>query len=138
VRELLALGVAVSTAALAGCGGVRAADLMLIERSGPGSGARLTLLINEEGGVRCDGGAQQRRLSDAQLVQARAITEELHGAASSRLSLPAQPRSVYGYRVRDADGSVSFADNSAHQPSVLHELALFVLNVAQQVCRLRQ
>ena len=40
---------------LAGCGGVRAADLFLLQRSGNVAGAKLTLLVNEEGGVRCNG-----------------------------------------------------------------------------------
>ncbi len=40
------------------------------------------------------------------------------------------------YHVRDVDGTVSFADNSAGQPTVLRQLALFVLQTAQQVCHL--
>jgi hypothetical protein len=43
---------------------------------------------------------------------------------------------VFAYRVRDEAGSVSFADNSATQPKVLRNLALFVLQVAQQNCHL--
>jgi hypothetical protein len=38
--------------------------------------------------------------------------------------------------VRTADGSVVFADNSPHQPDVLHELQLFILQTAQRICRL--
>ena len=41
-----------------------------------------------------------------------------------------------GYGVRDENGTVHFADNSCGQPKVLHELALFVLKTAQQVCGL--
>jgi len=121
--------------ALGGCGGVQAADLFVVTRSGSAPHARLTLLVNEEGIVHCNG-AKPLKLSDPQLVQARALQEELHDAASANRVLPARPGSVLSYSVRDEAGTVRFADNSAGQPKVLHELALFVLVVAQQVCRL--
>ena len=71
--------------------------------------------------------------STSQLVQARAIQEELHAPASQRLSLPAAPGSVIAYYVRDEAGTVRFSDNSPGQPAVLRRLALFVLQAAQQV-----
>ena len=40
--------------------------------------------------------------------------------------------------MRDRSGTVRFSDNSSGQPEVLHELALFVLQIAQQVCHLPQ
>ena len=40
-------------AVLAGCGGVKAADLFIVHRSGSTEHASLTLLVNEEGGVHC-------------------------------------------------------------------------------------
>jgi hypothetical protein len=126
---------ALAAAALGGCGGVIAADLFVVTRTGPGPAQRLTLLVNEEGTVHCNGGPP-RKLSDAQLVQARGIQEEIHDAASSHLNLAPRPGSVFAYSLRDVDGTVRFADNSASQPHVLRELGLFVLQVAQQVCRL--
>jgi hypothetical protein len=116
-------------------GGITAPDLFIIQRSGSVAGARLTLLVNEEGGVRCNGGTM-RKLSDPQLVEARAIQEDVHELASKHTSLPARPGSVLGYYLRDENGSVSFSDDSAGQPAVLHRLALFVLQTAQQVCHL--
>ncbi len=65
----------------ASCGGITAPDLFIVQRTGSVPGARLTLLVNEEGGVRCNGGASLK-LSDPALVQARAIQEDLHGPAS--------------------------------------------------------
>jgi hypothetical protein len=118
---------------LAGCAGVKPPDLFVVERSGPGG--RLTLLIDEQGGLRCNG-ARAPALSDPQLIQARALQEELATPAGEHLSLDARPGSVFSYRMRDESGSVSFADNSPAQPKVLHNLALFVLQVAQQNCRL--
>jgi hypothetical protein len=120
---------------LAGCGGITAPDLFLVQRSGSVAGARLTLLVNEEGGVRCNGG-ETLKLSDPQLVEARAIQEDLRGPASRHLSLPTGPRSVFSYYVRDENGTMRFSDDSSGQPPVLHRLALFVLQTSQQVCHL--
>jgi hypothetical protein len=129
------LGALAFATLVAGCGGVQAPDLFLLERTGDVPGARLTLLIDEEGGIRCNGGAK-RHLSDPQIVQARAMQEELGGPAGKHLSLPPRAGSVLAYRVRDESGSVSFADNSTGQPKVFHNLALFALQVAQQICHL--
>jgi len=127
---------AVATVLLAaGCGGIQAPDLFIVQRSGSVPGARLTMLVNEEGGVSCNGGATLK-LSDPGLVQARAIQEELQKPASAHTSLPARAGSVLAYYVRDENGTVRFADNSAGQPKVLHNLALFVLQTAQQICHL--
>jgi hypothetical protein len=128
--SLLALALAI---VLAGCAGVKPPDLFVVERSGPGG--RLTLLIDEQGGLRCNG-AREPALSDPQLIQARALQEELRTPASEHLSLPPRPGSVFAYRVRDESGSVSFADDSSAQPKVLRNLALFVLQVAQRDCHL--
>lgn len=129
----IGLGASVLMALSAGCGGVRAPDLFLVERSGPGG--RLTLLVDEQGGLRCNG-ARAPALSDPQLIQARALQEELAPPAGEHLSLAPRPGSVFAYRVRDESGSVTFADNSAAQPKALRNLALFVLQVARRECRL--
>ena len=135
MRATAALGACVALAAivLAGCAGVKPPDLFIVERSGPGG--RLTLLVDEQGGLRCNG-TRAPALSDPQLIQARAIQEELATPAGEHLALVPRPGSVFSYRVRDEAGSVSFADNSSTQPKVLRNLALFVLQVAQQNCHL--
>ena len=123
-------------AVLAGCGGqVEAADLFIVTRSAGSRHAQLTLLVNEEGVVHCDG-RKAGNLTDKQLVKARGITEDLEKPASEHLSLPARAGSVFSYRLRDANGTVSFADNSTGQPKALRELALLVLEASQQVCKL--
>jgi hypothetical protein len=135
-----ALGLLASTALLVGCGGVTAPDLFIVQRSGSGPGAKLTLLINEEGGVSCNGVAsasgRKLKLSDSQLVEARAIQEDLRGPAAKHISLAPAAKSVLRYHVRDEHGSVSFSDNSAGQPQVFRRLALLVLRTAQRVCHL--
>ena len=135
-----AAGAALIVATLAGCGGVTAPDLFIVQRSGSGAGAKLTLLVNEEGGVSCNGvasaGGHKLKLSDSQLVEARAIQEDLREPSAEHTSLAPRAKSVLSYRVRDENGSVSFSDNSAGQPQVFRRLALFVLRTAQQVCHL--
>ncbi len=134
--RLAAAGCALLATALAvGCGGVRAADLFIVTRTGAGPHARLTLLVNEEGGVNCNSGPTLK-LSDPQLIQASGIKEDLQKLTPSGLSLPPASGSVLSYTVRSEYGTVRFSDNSAHQPAVLRRLALFVLQTAQQVCRL--
>lgn len=124
----------------ASCGGITAPDLFIVQRSGGGPHAGLTLLVNEEGGVRCNGAAARQgrklKLSDAALIEARELQEDLHDPAHSHLSLPPRQGSVLSYSVRDEDGTVRFSDNSSGQPQVLRQLTLFVLRTAQRVCGL--
>ncbi len=123
---------------LAGCSnGVKAADLFLITREGPAKGQRLVLLVNEEGGVTCNGRAAGK-LDDAQIVESRGIVEDMEDAASEHLTLPPGKGSVLRYHVRDANGTVDFSDDSAHQPSELHKLQLLILQAAQERCHLPQ
>jgi len=136
VRAATALCVFAAAIVAAGCG-VSAADLFIVYRTGATPQARLMLLVDEEGGVRCNGGPTLK-LSDPQIVKAREIQEDLQQPASSHLSLPPRAGSVLSYSVRDENGTVRFSDNSAGQPAVLHKLQLFVLQTAQEVCHLPQ
>jgi hypothetical protein len=127
----------VAAATIAGCGGVLSPDLFIVYRTGSTAGAKLTLLVNEEGVVHCNSGPA-RHLSDPQIIEARNIQEDLESSASKHESLPGAPGSVLSYYLRDANGSVRFSDNSLHQPEVMRKLAGFVLSVAQGVCHLPQ
>ena len=118
--------------AIAGCG-AKPADIFIIERTNASTHALLTLLVNEEGGVRCNGG-KELKLGDKELVQARGIQEDLKEAAAANTVLAPQPGSVYTYSLRDEAGSLRFSDNSAKQSSAMHQLQLFVLQTAQQLC----
>lgn len=134
-RGALAAVLAVLLALLVGCGN-QAADLFVVTRSGDTPDAHLTLLVDEEGNVHCNGRAAPRKLSDPEIITARAIQENLESLASRNATLAPRPGSVMSYTIRDPNGTVSFSDNSAGQPKALHELALFVLKTAQQVCGL--
>jgi hypothetical protein len=136
VRLLAAILIACAVS-VGGCGGVLSPDLFIVYRTGSVPGAKLTMLVNEEGVVHCNAGAAHH-LSDSRIIEARTIQEDLEGAAAQHESLPAQPNSVLSYYVRDANGSVRFNDNSLHQATVMRKLAGFVLSVAQEVCHLPQ
>ena len=136
MRGALSIGAAGVAIALCGCGGVKAPDLFIVYRSGSTSQAKLTLLVDEEGGVTCNGRAAASKLEDAKIVKAREIQEELEKPSSSHLSLAPRAGSVLSYYVRDESGSVRFSDNSAAQPAVFRKLQLFVLQTAQQICGL--
>jgi hypothetical protein len=138
VRSAAVVMLAVA-AMLAGCGeNVELPDLFLVTRTG--GGETLTVLINEGGAVHCyrrpAHPGPTRQLSDQQLILARGIAEELQKPSSKHLALPPRPGSVFRYYVRDAEGTVRFADNSAGQPTVLRQLAYLVLEVTQKVCHL--
>jgi hypothetical protein len=125
---------------LAGCGGIKPPDLFIVQRTGSGPHARLTLLVNEEGGVHCNGigsrNGTKLKLSDPQLVEARAIQEELEEPSAKHTVLAPGAKSVLSYFVRDEHGYVRFSDDSAAQPKVFRQLALFVLRASQNVCGL--
>jgi hypothetical protein len=132
-RRALA-GAALLVFAIAGCGeSVELPDLFVVRRTGGGAG--LTLVVNEGGGVRCDGGPT-RQLSDSQLVLARGLQEELESPSAKHLALASRPGSVFSYDVRDEKGTVRFADNSAGQTSAMRHLAYLVLEIEQKVCHL--
>jgi hypothetical protein len=119
----------------AGCGGIKAPDLFVVQRSGTVAGAGLTLLVNEEGGVHCNG-RMAPKLSDPQLIEARTIEEDMRDPASKHLHLAPGPAPVFSYSVRQEAGSVSFSDDSPGQPKVFRRLALFVLQSARRECHL--
>lgn len=127
-------------ALLAGCGGP-SPDLFVVERTGSVPGARLTLVVDDGGFVRCNGG-ERRQISSEQLIDAREIArtingeEDKPGLADRDLALPPRPGSVLRYDVRTEQGSVSFADTSAGQPQDLYRLANLTRVLAKQVCGL--
>ena len=141
-RAVAFVGATLAAGMLGGCGGIKAPDLFIVQRTGNGPSANLTLLVNEEGGVRCNGVARRNgralKLGDRQLVQARAIQEELQEPAAQHTALAPGPKAVLRYYVRDENGTVRFADDSRGQPKVFRQLALFVLQTAQNVCGLRE
>ena len=122
---------------LGGCG-VSPADLFLVTRTGTTPGAQLTSAHRRRRWRDLQRSPRSPELDDTQIVKAREIQEELLKPSAAHLSLPPRPGSTLSYGVRDESGTVSFADNSAAQPTVLHKLQLFVLHTAQQICHLSE
>lgn len=132
----MCIPIAVAALALVGCGPqITPPDLFLVQRTGSVTGARLIMVVDDEGYVRCNGGPRHF-IGDEQLLAARGIQEDLHDPASENQSLAPRPGSVFSYLVRDENGTVRFSDNSSGQPKVFHELTLFVLRTAQRACHL--
>ncbi len=128
------LGLTAITLAAAGCGlGVNSADLFVLERTGQGH--TISLLVNDGGTIRCNG-SSPKPIPDPLLLQARDIATNLDADAKAQLRLPARPGSIYTYRLKLQDGTVSFADTSA---AAHHELAaaeLFAAQMAHSICGL--
>jgi hypothetical protein len=122
----------VTAALLAGCGlNVDLGDLFLVTRTGPGP--KLTLLVDESGTVTCNGG-KQKMLTSSQLITARDLADNLSSDATKKLSIPPAPDTVYRYRVKLRQGTISFPDRAATDHKYLGQLEAFVLQTAQQYC----
>jgi hypothetical protein len=95
IRAATAAGLAVAAlaVALAGCGlDVQQADLFLLTRTG--QGPKLTLLPNDSGTIRCDGG-KARTLPDALLIEARDLAQDLDNDARRGLTIKPMPGTVF-------------------------------------------
>ena len=136
LAALLALaGAAAAIAALAGCGlNVQSPDLFTLSRTGQGK--PLTLLVNDSGTIRCDGG-KTKSLPDPLLLAARDLADDLNKDAQSKLQIPpAAAGSVFRYRITLQDGTVAFSDTAARSHSELARAELFAVQAAQGPCGL--
>jgi hypothetical protein len=123
-------------AVVAGCGlDVQSPDLFLLTRTGPGH--KLTLLVNDGGTIRCNGG-KPRTLPGPLLLQARDLAGGLGGDAQAKLRIPPKAGTVYMYTVRLQQGTISFPDNAAASERYprLAQVEQFALQAAQQACGL--
>jgi hypothetical protein len=118
---------------LAGCFDVQSPDLFLLTRTG--QGPKLTLLVNDAGTIRCDGG-KAKAVSNTTLITARDLADNLATDAQNKLTIPNAPGSVYYFRIRLEQGTVSFPDRAAASRQVLAQAELFAAQTAQQDCGL--
>ena len=116
---------------LAACG-APAADLFVVKRSGADRNARLTMLVEDDGVVTCNG--RKHSISSRQLLDARALARDLATQAKLNLALPPRPGSVLSYRVRLESGTVAFADTSRPLPAAFARLEQFTKDVSEDVC----
>jgi hypothetical protein len=134
LRRLVGAGAIVVAAALSACGlNVQSPDLFLLTRTGQGS--KLTLLVNYGGTLRCNGG-KSREMSDSMLISARDLSDNLADDGTAGLKIPATPSTIFYYRIKVQQGTISFPDRSARTRSELAQAELFAAQAAQQVCHL--
>jgi hypothetical protein len=120
---------------LAGCGlQVSSPDLFVLHRTGQGK--PLTLLVNDGGTIRCDGGPA-KPISDQLLIQARDLADNLDKDAKASLRVPASANGVYFYTIKLQDGTISFGDTAAAKHHELAAAELFAVTAAQGPCGLR-
>jgi hypothetical protein len=127
--------IAFSAAVVAGCGlNVASPDLFVLTRTGQGK--PLTLLVNDSGTIRCDGG-KAKSLPDPMLLAARDLATDLDNDAKNKLKLPPPSRSsVFSYKITLQDGTVTFSDTAARTHPELARAELFALQAAQRPCGL--
>jgi hypothetical protein len=135
-RRWLAGGVLAATMAvvLAGCFDVQLPDLFLITRTGAGS--KLTILVNDSGTISCNG-AKAKPISNARLISARDLSQNLANDGTANLTIKPEPGTVYYFRIKVQEGTISFPDRAADasHPN-LAAAELFTLQAAQQACGL--
>lgn len=134
MRRLGLAALAGGLLALAGCG-TPSKDLFVVERSGEGQGAKLTLLVSDDGSVRCNGD-QPKEMGSERLLEARRIERELEPLAHQKRVLEPGERSILRYTFRLEEGSVEFSDSSPRAPREFLEAAGFTRMLAKQVCGL--
>jgi hypothetical protein len=106
-----------------------------VTRTGSLPGARLTLLVNDGGTVRCNDG-EALQMPPRPMLDAREIARELAEEASEDLVLPRPPGSVLRFRLRTMDGTVTFSDADAASRPLLGRLIALTRLLAQDVCGL--
>jgi hypothetical protein len=127
-----ALLAALPAVAFAGCGfNVQSPDLFLLTRTGQGK--PLTMLVNDGGTISCNRG-KARKLTDALLIQARAIASDLDPDAKVELRIAPARNSVALYTIKLQNGTISFPDTAAAKRHELAETELFAAQAAQQYC----
>ena len=123
---------------LGGCGSA-SADLFQVDRAGAGAGAKLRMVVSDDGTVRCNGEPPQP-LGAERLLEARQLARDLGTQAALGLELkPGPPEATtFTYRAELADGTIAFADSSRGAPPTFTRLAAFTRRVARGPCGLRR
>lgn len=134
-RRAAAAGAAALVAGLIAACGVESPDLFVLTRNGNVPGAHITLLVNDGGTVRCNGG-KHRQLPDPQLIQARELQRQIAEDAHDHRHYPPGRGGVFTYSVRSEDGTVSWADTSRPLPERYLKLAFLARQIAQGPCGL--
>jgi len=120
--------------ALAGCGlNVASPDLFVLKRTG--AGKTLTMIVNDAGTIRCNGG-KSKTLPDPLLLQARDLATSLDKDAKAKLQIAAAADTVTFYTVTLQDGKITFPDTAGRSRKELAQAELFTVQAAQRGCGL--
>jgi hypothetical protein len=121
-----------TTLALSACGlNVMSADLFLLRRTG--QPPPLTVLVNDDGVIRCNNGPA-KNMPNQLLLQARDLADSLNKDAQAGLKLPAPPNSAYSYSIKLQNGTISFPDTAAATRPELAQAEQFALQAAHGPC----
>ena len=132
----MAIASLLCAALIGGCGGTqRAADLFEVERTGTIPGAKLRLLVTDNGTVRCNG-APPRAMPGELLVEARGLTEDLAAEAGKPLNAVPPTNSIYSFKVRMGAGTFDWQDGSLNLPQPFLEMSRLVRRIAKEACGL--
>jgi len=125
--------------AFAACGSP-SADLFTVERTGKGAGAKLSLVVSDDGTVRCGRRAAPKPLGAERLLDARQLARDLDKQAALGLELePGRAQdTTFAYVADLAAGRIAFADSSRGIPPTYQRLAAFVRATAKAVCKRRR
>ena len=121
---------------LAGCG-APSADLFEVARSGKDRNANVTILVSDDGTVRCDK-KKPVPMGAERLLTARQLARDLEKQAALGLELPRGKGAILSYRVELEDGTVSFSDRSRGLPKSFSRVMAFTSDVARNVCKIRR
>jgi hypothetical protein len=126
---------AVLAAGVIGCG-TPSPDLFVMKRDGTVPGAKLSLLVSDQT-TRCNDGPV-KRLTSAQILEARGILRELLDVQAGSVKVPkAPPAQIFSFAVQTEKGTLRYPD-TAQRPPILPRLSRFVRRVAIDTCGLER
>ena len=129
-----AVTVAFAAAVPAGCGlDVGSPDVFLITRLGHGS--KLSVLINNGGFARCNGG-KTKAISSSQLISARDLSDNLATDATKGLTIKPTARTIYTYSIRMQQGTIRFPDVAGASHKYLAQAELYFVQAMQGICHI--
>jgi hypothetical protein len=114
--------------------GTPSPDLFVVQRDGTVPGAKLSLLVSDQT-ARCNDGPA-KRLSSAQIIEARDIRRDLLLVQTQGTAIPqAPPAQFFEFAVQTERGTVRYPDTQ-QRPAILPRLSRYVRRVAIDTCGL--
>jgi hypothetical protein len=99
---------------------------------GPSGAAQQIVVVTEDGHGSCNRGPQ-RRITSAQLIDAREVEREAGDLAAKGTDLQTSRRGARQYVLREKAGTVRWTEGPG-LPSELSKATLFALEITRAVC----